>query len=92
MGIQGSGTSQMSESLNGLGIEVGHESSNTEDQFCRDGTISWLHAIGAFNHTADISLLCSAPRHKIVHSSQYVQSPCSYRYDEDGLYSTDKQT
>mmetsp|Transcript_8208 Transcript_8208/g.30276 ORF Transcript_8208/g.30276 Transcript_8208/m.30276 type:complete len:391 (-) Transcript_8208:17-1189(-) len=92
MGLQGAGTSQMSKRLSELGIEVGHESSNAEDQFCRDGTISWLHAIEAFNHTMDIELLCSEPRHRLAHSTQFEQSPCSYRVPWDACWARQCRT
>lgn len=45
VGTVGSGTAQMSKDLMALGVEVGHEASDSERDFCRDGTISWAHGI-----------------------------------------------
>lgn len=45
VGAVGSGTARMSLSLMGLGVEVGHEASDSEREYCRDGTISWAHGI-----------------------------------------------
>lgn len=45
VGTMGSGTKQMSRELARLGLEVGHEASDSTSQLCRDGTISWVHAI-----------------------------------------------
>lgn len=45
LGTMGSGTAQMSRELARLGMEVGHEASDSVNEPCRDGTISWAHAI-----------------------------------------------
>lgn len=45
VGTMGSGTAQMSRELMRLGVEVGHEVSDSEHELCRDGTISWVHGI-----------------------------------------------
>ena len=42
---QSSGTVQMTEELNNLGIEIGHETVDAAWSFVRDGTISWFHGI-----------------------------------------------
>lgn len=45
VGTQSSGTTQMSHQLAKIGLEVGHETSDTTWDFARDGTISWLHGM-----------------------------------------------
>ena len=71
-GMQGSGTTQMSRSLEGLGLEMAHETSNSEMEFCRDGTVSWVHGLYAFQEGdvgANVGLLCgsSNPRFNVFH-------------------------
>lgn len=45
LGTLGSGTTYMSRELTRLHLEVGHESSDSVNEFCRDGTVSWAHGI-----------------------------------------------
>lgn len=46
VGTISSGTSQVSADLKGkLGLEIGHENSETSWSFVRDGTVSWFHGI-----------------------------------------------
>lgn len=45
VGSLGSGTLQMSRALTALGVEVGHETSDSWNERCRDGTASWAHGI-----------------------------------------------
>ena len=41
-----SGTTQMAHGLTSkLGLEIGHENSETKWSFVRDGTVSWFHGI-----------------------------------------------
>ena len=42
---QSSGTVQMTQELNDLGLEIGHETVDAAWSFVRDGTISWFHGI-----------------------------------------------
>jgi hypothetical protein len=47
LGSMSSGTTQVSNDLHKkLGLEIGHENSETNWSFVRDGTVSWFHAIG----------------------------------------------
>ncbi|OEU21438.1 hypothetical protein FRACYDRAFT_180502 [Fragilariopsis cylindrus CCMP1102] len=46
VGTISSGTKQVSYDLkNNLGSKIGHENSNSESSFVRDGTVSWFHGI-----------------------------------------------
>ena len=46
VGTQSSGTTQVADDLaNKLGLEIGHENSETKWSFVRDGTVSWFHGI-----------------------------------------------
>mmetsp|Transcript_2678 Transcript_2678/g.3609 ORF Transcript_2678/g.3609 Transcript_2678/m.3609 type:complete len:384 (+) Transcript_2678:111-1262(+) len=78
-GMQGSGTTQKSKELNQIGAEICHEGSDAMDAFARDGTISWAHAIQALDEKPNLDLLCRRPRPRILHSTQFESSPCSYR-------------
>lgn len=80
-GLQGSGTTQMSRELWDLGLEMEHESSNSVMSFCRDGTVSWVHGLYAFqegNDPPNTQLLCGAtnPRFKVFHPVLF-QGNCS---------------
>jgi hypothetical protein len=73
---------QMHQALVALGVEIGHESSNAQDQFCRDGTISWLHGIYGLARPDDAFdglELCAEARHRMLHTPQFETGPCSYR-------------
>lgn len=46
VGTQSSGTTQTADDLaTKLGLEIGHENSETNWSFVRDGTVSWFHGI-----------------------------------------------
>ena len=46
VGTMSSGTTQMAHDLSSkLGLEIGHENSETNWSFVRDGTVSWFHGI-----------------------------------------------
>ncbi len=46
VGTMSSGTTQMAHDLSSkLGLEIGHENSETKWSFVRDGTVSWFHGI-----------------------------------------------
>ncbi|CAM9253070.1 unnamed protein product, partial [Laminaria digitata] len=79
VGTVGSGTAQMSKTLVELGVEVGHEASDSERDFCRDGTISWAHGIRFLSGTPNLSLLCSSSLHHSYSSSMFqAPSACSF--------------
>lgn len=51
IGTMSSGTSSMAKGLReDVGIEVGHEDSDTLWTFVRDGTVSWFHGIRYWRH------------------------------------------
>jgi len=81
VGTQSSGTTQTYENLVKLGIEVFHESSDAQESFSRDGTVSWVHGIRYFKHTkVNLDKLCDSPKVRILHSTQFEASAkCSYR-------------
>tara|TARA_B110001452_G_scaffold263222_1_gene264361 strand:- start:704 stop:1792 length:1089 start_codon:yes stop_codon:yes gene_type:complete len=56
IGMPGTGTSQMTESLAGLGFDVTHESS-----YGQDGTVSWLHGARYLPGEPDTATLCRKP-------------------------------
>ena len=45
VGFMSAGTKQMTQELQSLGLELQHEQSDARRYQCRDGTISWAHAI-----------------------------------------------
>ena len=45
VGTQSSGTTDMTSTLQALGLEIAHEASDAAWNFCRDGSISWLHLL-----------------------------------------------
>ena len=46
VGSMSSGTVQVANDLNAhFGLEIGHESSDSQSEFVRDGTVSWFHVI-----------------------------------------------
>ena len=52
VGSQSSGTVQMAKQLRELGLEIGHETSDSQWDFTRDGTVSWLHGLRFLPGTA----------------------------------------
>jgi hypothetical protein len=63
VGTISSGTKQVSYDLkNNLGglLEIGHENSNSESSFVRDGTISWFHGIRFIPRPTSTSASASA--------------------------------
>lgn len=65
VGTQSSGTAGMASSLQQLRLEVEHESSNSAETACRDGTVSWFHGIRFFAREAasaeSVRALCRSP-------------------------------
>eukprot|EP00322_Chrysochromulina_rotalis_P024231 CAMPEP_0115837172 /NCGR_PEP_ID=MMETSP0287-20121206/5084_1 /TAXON_ID=412157 /ORGANISM="Chrysochromulina rotalis, Strain UIO044" /LENGTH=344 /DNA_ID=CAMNT_0003290675 /DNA_START=32 /DNA_END=1066 /DNA_ORIENTATION=- len=67
IGFMSTGTRQMALELENLGLEVQHEQSDARHFRCRDGTVSWAHAIrflrfGTETARADaVRELCSSP-------------------------------
>uniref|UniRef100_A0A7S4B564 Uncharacterized protein n=1 Tax=Chrysotila carterae TaxID=13221 RepID=A0A7S4B564_CHRCT len=62
IGTMGSGTTQMALQLRRLGLEVAHESSDARITRCRDGTVSWAHALRFVPpHPRVANGLCAAP-------------------------------
>lgn len=94
VGLQSSGTTQMTASLKGLGLEIAHENSEASWNFCRDGTISWMHAL-RFMPPKDeagmkksVTLLCRAHHASMgFHPAMFrSNSGCSYRSKWDGCW------
>eukprot|EP00873_Tetraselmis_striata_P002390 jgi/Tetstr1/422654/TSEL_013459.t1 len=80
-----SGTKQMSVELGKLGLEVGHETSDTGSQFCRDGTVSWTHGLRFLPRAAArpelAAAVCAAPRFHAFHPTMFRPSAaCSYHW------------
>jgi hypothetical protein len=77
VGTMGSGTTQMSHDLSSLGLEFAHESSDSRETRCRDGTVSWAHGLQylelepAAVRSAAVGRLCSKPRFAVWSSSFY---------------------
>ena len=77
VGTMGSGTTQMSHDLSSLGLEFAHESSDSREARCRDGTVSWAHGLQylALEPTDvrpdTVGRLCSKPRFAVWSSSFY---------------------
>lgn len=72
LGTMGSGTTATAQALSKLGVEVAHESSDSLVNLCRDGTVSWAHAlrylvIAADRRESTVSHLCSNARHGAFH-------------------------
>ncbi|CAM9137186.1 unnamed protein product [Ectocarpus sp. 6 AP-2014] len=81
VGSLGSGTSDISAALTRLGLEVGHETSDSKNERCRDGTISWAHGIRFLSGIPNLSLLCAAPRRQAFSSTMFQpSSECSYLF------------
>ena len=54
VGSMSAGTVQVTHDLNThLGVEMAHESSDTEWNYARDGTVSWFHGIRFMNPPSD---------------------------------------
>lgn len=85
VGTQSSGTTWMTAELNKLGLEIGHEVSDTTWHFARDGTVSWFHGIRFFigNVSSDsLHILCSRYRANMGFHPAMFRKPrlnCSYR-------------
>mmetsp|Transcript_13084 Transcript_13084/g.23316 ORF Transcript_13084/g.23316 Transcript_13084/m.23316 type:complete len:382 (-) Transcript_13084:52-1197(-) len=85
VGTMASGTKQMVVELGRLGIEMGHENSDTTSHFARDGTVSWTHGL-RFLPTAERSddatrRMCRHPRFNCFHPTMFRPSAnCSYRF------------
>jgi len=69
VGAPSSGTTQMARELAGLGLQIGHERSDSVGTACRDGTVSWVHgALRYASHASEaereetVARLCSKPR------------------------------
>jgi hypothetical protein len=63
----GSGTTATASKLSALGIEIGHEASDTRVKRARDGTVSWAHGLRYLDLSADrrastLARLCKGPR------------------------------
>eukprot|EP01043_Picozoa_sp_COSAG02_P012019 COSAG02_NODE_455_length_21984_cov_4.049760_5_plen_447_part_00 len=77
VGTMGSGTTQMSHDLSLLGLEIAHESSDSCETRCRDGTVSWAHGLQYLKleptdvRSAAVDRLCSKPRFAVWSSSFY---------------------
>ena len=76
VGTMGSGTTATAQSLTALGLEIKHESSDTQVELARDGTVSWAHALRylAVPSSRRASLLasfCSRARHGAWHAMMY---------------------
>eukprot|EP00512_Aurantiochytrium_limacinum_P013417 CAMPEP_0171568922 /NCGR_PEP_ID=MMETSP0961-20121227/2050_1 /TAXON_ID=87120 /ORGANISM="Aurantiochytrium limacinum, Strain ATCCMYA-1381" /LENGTH=407 /DNA_ID=CAMNT_0012123139 /DNA_START=15 /DNA_END=1238 /DNA_ORIENTATION=- len=90
IGTQSSGTMHTAESLNDLGIEVAHETADSENHFARDGTVGWAQGIWFLSNKSErdsrlnIAALCTKPLLRIMHSTQFEpSSECSYRVQWD---------
>ena len=67
VGTMGSGTTATASKLSALGIEIGHEASDTRVKRARDGTVSWAHGLRYLDLSADrrastLARLCKGPR------------------------------
>ncbi|CAM9502625.1 unnamed protein product [Scytosiphon promiscuus] len=81
LGSLGSGTLQMARALTALGVEVGHDTSDSSNERCRDGTISWAHGIRFLSGIPDLSRLCGAPRYQAFTSTMFQpSSKCRYMF------------
>eukprot|EP00903_Cladosiphon_okamuranus_P009662 g9193.t1 len=81
VGALGSGTAEMTTALNKLGVEVGHETSDSSNEPCRDGTVSWVHGIRFLSGAPNLSLLCGGPRRQAFASTMFSPSTeCSYLF------------
>ncbi|CAM9242436.1 unnamed protein product, partial [Hapterophycus canaliculatus] len=81
VGSLGSGTLQMARALTALGVEVGHDTSDSSNERCRDGTASWAHGIRFLSGIPDLSRLCGAPRQQAYSSTMFQpSSECSYMF------------
>ena len=87
VGTQSSGTTQMSASLRAIGMEVAHESSETQWEFARDGTISWFHGIRFLPRSSSslresVGYICRGPIRNVGFHPSLYRTPrrgCSYR-------------
>ena len=92
IGTQSSGTTEMSSSLQALGLEVAHESSDTMWSFARDGTVSWLHMLRFMPGLAtsdSLTELCRSSRRNMgfhVAMFRVPQRGCSYRAEWDACW------
>ncbi|XRB10444.1 hypothetical protein RI054_01g02570 [Pseudoscourfieldia marina] len=80
VGTMGSGTTQMAHKLTQLGLEVGHEDSDSREVLVRDGTVSWAHGMRFLGgHLTNdvverqrvIDGLCSKPRFQVWSSTMF---------------------
>uniref|UniRef100_A0A6T7K8R2 Sulfotransferase domain-containing protein n=1 Tax=Attheya septentrionalis TaxID=420275 RepID=A0A6T7K8R2_9STRA len=84
VGTMSSGTVQVASDFKELGLEVGHENSDTAWSFVRDGTISWFHGVRFLPPPTSNSIagVCMAfPGNIGFHPVMYrpPQNDCSYR-------------
>jgi len=92
VGAQGSGTTETTNRLQALGLEVAHESSDATWMFARDGTVSWLHAMRFFpGEASNASLhgICASSRRNMgFHPAMYrvPRRGCSYRQEYDNCW------
>ncbi len=59
VGFMSSGTKQMTQELQSLGFEVQHEQSDARRYLCRDGTVSWAHAIRFLRYESETARLAA---------------------------------
>ena len=65
VGTMGSGTTQKAAELSALGLEFGHEMSDSRERQVRDGTVSWAHGLRFLRRNlneAEMEEFCSKPR------------------------------
>ena len=95
VGTQSSGTTEMARRLQSLGLEVAHESSDTQWSFARDGTISWLHALRFLPGQvtdAQLRALCGAFDQNMGFHPAMFRVPrrgCSYRSKWDQCWASE---
>ena len=78
VGTMASGTVQKTRELQALGLEVEHEVSDSGSIRCRDGTVSWAHAMRFFSPPSRarvIDSLCQGPRFNTWSSAMFDGSP-----------------
>ena len=82
IGTMGSGTTQRAHELRSLGLEVGHEASDSREVRCRDATVSWAHGmrflgegLTAAQRDSVVSTLCRGPRFSSWSTTMFDGSP-----------------
>jgi len=76
VGTMSSGTKECAFQLQGLGLEMLHENSDTTGYKCRDGTVSWAHGLRFLEPSKNtVDRLCSQARLGSFSSAMFDPSP-----------------